>query len=92
MSITVHVPTALRKHTHGAARIDCGASSIAELVGFLGQEFPELRRHICDEEGKLRRFLNVYVNEEDIRFLGGDACRFSDGDEILLIPSIAGGC
>jgi molybdopterin converting factor small subunit len=61
------------------------------LLGQLGQSYPELQRHICDDQGQLRRFLNVYVNEEDIRFLGGSDYRFQDGDEVLLIPSIAGG-
>ena len=90
MGIQIHIPTPLRKHTSGAGRISCNAASLPELLGFLGQSYPELQRHICDEEGRLRRFLNVYVNEEDIRFLGSDY-RFQDGDEVLLIPSIAGG-
>ncbi len=91
MSIQVLIPTPLRKHTSGAGQISCNAASLPELLGVLGQSYPELRRHICDEHGELRRFLNVYVNEEDIRFLGGSDYRFSDGDEVLLIPSIAGG-
>ena len=91
MSIQLFIPTALRKHTSGTGQISCDAGSISELIGFLGQSYPELRRHICDEQGRLRRFLNVYVNEEDIRFLGGSDYRFRDGDEVLLIPSIAGG-
>ncbi len=91
MSIQIHIPTPLRKHTSGAGQISCSAASLPELLGFLGQSYPELQRHICDENGKLRRFLNVYVNEEDIRFLGGSDYRFRDGDDVLLIPSIAGG-
>ena len=91
MGIQVLIPTALRKHTNGAGQIACSAASLSELVGFLGSSYPELQRHICDEQGQLRRFLNVYVNEEDIRFLGGSEYRFRDGDEVLLIPSIAGG-
>ena len=91
MSIQVLIPTPLRKHTSGAGQIACNAGSLPELLGVLGQSYPELQRHICDEQGQLRRFLNVYVNEEDIRFLGGSDYRFHDGDEVLLIPSIAGG-
>ncbi|HKW66740.1 MAG TPA: MoaD/ThiS family protein [Terriglobales bacterium] len=91
MSIQVHIPTPLRKHTSGAGQISSTASSLPELLGQLGQSYPDLQRHICDEQGQLRRFLNVYVNEEDIRFLGGSDYRFRDGDEVLLIPSIAGG-
>jgi sulfur-carrier protein len=92
MSIQVHIPTPLRKHTRGAGQISCNAGSLPELLGQLGQSYPDLQRHICDEQGQLRRFLNIYVNEEDIRFLGGSDYRFQDGDEVLLIPSIAGGC
>ena len=92
MSIDVLIPTALRRHTAGTGKISCTAQSLPELIGFLGNSFPELRAHICDNQGNLRRYLNVYVNEEDIRFLGGSECRFQDGDEVLLIPSIAGGC
>jgi len=92
MSIQVHIPTPLRKHTSGAGQISSNAGSLPELPGQLGQSYPDLQRHICDEQGQLRRFLNVYVNEEDIRFLGGSDYRFRDGDEVLLIPSIAGGC
>ena len=92
MSIQVHIPTPLRKHTSSAGQSSCNAGSLLELLGQLGQSYPDLQRHICDEQGQLRRFLNVYVNEEDIRFLGGSDYRFRDGDEVLLIPSIAGGC
>src|SRR6202166_1381083 len=57
----------------------------------LDQQFPDLKSHLRDEAGEIRRFLNVYVNEEDIRFLGGNKYAFQDGDEVLLVPSIAGG-
>jgi len=57
----------------------------------LDQQFPDLKPHLRDESGEIRRFLNVYVNEEDIRFLGGKTYAFQDGDEVLLVPSIAGG-
>ena len=61
------------------------------IVSALDQQFPDLKAHLRDEAGEVRRFLNVYVNEEDIRFLGGNAYAFQDGDEVLLVPSIAGG-
>lgn len=92
MSITVQIPTALRRHTAGAARFECAASNLNELFSALDQQFPDLKPHLRDEAGQIRRFLNVYVNEEDIRFLGGNSYAFHDGDEILLVPSIAGGC
>lgn len=91
MSITVQIPTALRRHTAGVASISCAATSLPELFSVLDEKFPDLKPHIRDEAGEIRRFLNIYVNEEDIRFLGGPAYAFQDGDEVLLVPSIAGG-
>jgi molybdopterin converting factor small subunit len=91
VAITVQIPSALRRHTAGTAEIQCSASNLGELFAVLDQQFPDLRPHLRDESGQIRRFLNVYVNEEDIRFLGGDKYAFTDGDEILLVPSIAGG-
>lgn len=91
MTITVDIPTALRRHTGGTSRFSCGASNLNELFFALDQQFPELKPHLRDEKGEVRRFLNVYVNEEDIRFLGGPQYSFQDGDEVLLVPSIAGG-
>jgi sulfur-carrier protein len=91
MAITVQIPTALRRHTGGVGKLDCSAANISELFSVLDEKFPQLKPHLRDEAGEIRRFLNVYVNEEDIRFLGGPAYAFQDGDEVLLVPSIAGG-
>ena len=91
MSITVQIPTALRRLTAGTANLTCAAANLGELFSVLDQKFPELKPHLRDENGETRRFLNIYVNEEDIRFLGGPAYVFKDGDEVLLVPSIAGG-
>lgn len=91
MSISVLIPTALRRHTSGAAKFECSAKCLDELFSALDLNFPDLKPHLRDEAGQIRRFLNVYVNEEDIRFLGGNSYAFQDGDEILLVPSIAGG-
>jgi len=91
MAITVQIPTPLRRHTGGTAKVTCSPADVAELFSLLDQQFPELKPHLRDEAGQIRRFLNVYVNEEDIRFLGGTSYRFQDGDEVLLVPSIAGG-
>src|SRR5215468_6606131 len=91
MSITVQIPTALRRHTEGIGKLDCSATNLGELFSVLDEKFPQLKPHLRDEAGEIRRFLNVYVNEEDIRFLGGPGYTFQDGDEILLVPSIAGG-
>lgn len=89
--ITVQIPTALRQHTEGADRLTCSATNLGELFTVLDEKFPSLKPHLRDESGQMRRFLNVYVNEEDIRFLGGPGYAFKEGDEVLLVPSIAGG-
>jgi sulfur-carrier protein len=91
MNITVQIPTALRRHTSGVERITCAATNLGELFSALDQQFPDLKPHLRDDAGQVRRFLNIYVNEEDIRFLGGSTYAFQDGDEVLLVPSIAGG-
>ena len=91
MNISVQIPSALRRHTGGTARVSCAASNLNELFSALAEQFPDLKPHLRDESGQIRRFLNVYVNEEDIRFLGGASYAFKDGDEVLLVPSIAGG-
>jgi sulfur-carrier protein len=91
MTISVQIPTALRRLTAGTGRITCSAANLGDLFAVLDQQFPDLKPHLRDEAGQLRRFLNVYVNEEDIRFLGGNSYAFQEGDEVLLVPSIAGG-
>ena len=91
MSITVQIPTPLRRLTAGTPRVVSSAASLPELFSELDVQFPDLKPHLRDDAGEIRRFLNIYVNEEDIRFLGGPAYSFQEGDEVLLVPSIAGG-
>ncbi len=79
MTITVQIPTALRRLTAGAGRITCSATNLGELFSVLDQQFPDLNPHLRDEAGQIRRFL------------GGNTYAFQDGDEVLLVPSIAGG-
>lgn len=85
------MPTAFVRHTEGLKQLTSAAANLPALLLDMDQHFPALASQIKDESGKLRRFINVYVNDEDIRFLGGDSYNFQDGDEIMLIPSIAGG-
>ena len=92
MAITVQIPTALRRHTDGVGSITCAATNLGDLFSVLDEKFPELKPHLRDDKGQIRRFLNIYVNEEDIRFLGNEKYAFKEGDEVLVIPSIAGGC
>lgn len=90
MNVTVHIPTAFRRHTNGVEKFECAATNLNDVVDTLEQRFPNLKPHLRDQDGKIRRYLNIYVNDEDIRFLGADHL-FSEGDEITLVPSIAGG-
>ena len=86
------LPTALARHTEGQKSFASDARDLQGLLDDLDTRFPALAQNVKDASGKLRRFINVYVNDEDIRFLGGDSHPFADGDEVMLIPSIAGGC
>ncbi len=92
MPITIEIPTAFRRFTDGAPKVDCTAATVADALNTLTTRFPNLSRHVRDDSGQIRQFLNVYLNEEDIRFLGGESCALKDGDRVLLVPSIAGGC
>ena len=91
MAVTIEIPTAFRRFTDGASKVDSGATTVAEALNELVTKFPALSRHVRDEQGQIRQFLNVYLNEEDIRFLSGEASTLKDGDKLLLVPSIAGG-
>lgn len=91
MPVTVHIPAALRKFTGGAQSVELVAASLHSLLDDLAVRFPDISRHLRDDNGGLRRFLNIYVNDEDIRFLGSATYQFRDGDDVLLVPSIAGG-
>ena len=92
MAVRVLLPNAFQKHTNGERELRSEAAHLPELITDIETTFPALKTHLRGEDGQVRRFINFYVNEEDIRFLGNDAYRFQDGDEVLVIPSIAGGC
>ena len=89
--IKVRIPTPLRPLTKGQGEVDTQAGTIVEMIDTLNVSHPGIKDRLCDDTGELRRFVNIYVNEEDIRFLGGANYAFQDGDEVLLVPSIAGG-
>ena len=91
MSIKVRIPTPLQKMTQNKAELELNGSNIRELIDDLERNFPGIKERICDEKGKIRRFINIYVNEEDVRFLQQDKTALKDGDEVSIIPAIAGG-
>lgn len=91
MPVRVRIPTPLRAVTKGAAEIHAQADTIADLIDDLERQFPGLRERLMEEGGELRRFINVYVNQEDIRFLQGKGTTLKDGDEVSIVPAIAGG-
>ncbi len=91
MSVTIEIPTAFRRFTDGTPSFACSAKTVAEALRILTTQFPGLSKHVRDDQGQIRQFLNVYLNDEDIRFLGGEECTVKEGDKVLLVPSIAGG-
>jgi sulfur-carrier protein len=91
MTVKVLIPTPLQKLTHDQAAIECEGGSIAELIETLEQSFPGIKARLCDDQGQLRRFINFYVNSEDIRFLDGQNTVLNAGDEVSIVPAVAGG-
>jgi molybdopterin converting factor small subunit len=91
MSIKVLIPTPLQQLTKNQAIVECNGKSVQEIIDALEVEFSGFKARICDEKGVLRRFVNFYVNSEDIRFLQGANTVLKDGDEVSIIPAIAGG-
>ncbi len=89
--IRVRVPTPLRPMTGGKSEIEMEGQTVAQLIENLGAAHPGLKERLYDEKGEVRRFINIYVNEEDIRFLTGTDTPLKDGDEVSIIPAIAGG-
>ena len=89
--IKVRIPTPLRPLTKGQGEVEAQAKNIAEMIETLNASYPGIKDRLCDETGELRRFVNMYVNEEDIRFLKGKESSLKDGDEVSIVPAIAGG-
>ena len=91
MAITVRIPTPLQRLTNGQGEVSCEGKTVTELLQDLERRHPGVKERICEQDGTLRRFVNVFVNEEDIRFLQGGQTAVKDGDEVSIIPAIAGG-
>ncbi len=88
---SVRIPTPLRKLTAEKDEVSVSAANVGELIETLESQFPGIKNRLCDESGNLRRFINLYVNNEDIRFLNGKETSLKEGDVVSIIPAIAGG-
>ena len=91
MAIKVRIPTPLMKLTDNQSEVSAEGETISEIINNLENQFNGIKDRICEENGSPRRFINIYINEEDIRFLEGEMTSVKDGDEISIIPAIAGG-
>lgn len=87
----IHIPTPLRQYADKNSSVEVSASSVGEALSNLVAKHPDLRRHLYTDEGKLRAFVNVYLNDEDVRYLKKEATALKDSDTISIVPSIAGG-
>ncbi|MBI4496993.1 MAG: MoaD/ThiS family protein [Chloroflexi bacterium] len=91
MAVTVRIPTPLRAIVRGQEAVQLAGSSLADAIAELEQQYPGIRERLCDETGELRRFVNIYVNGEDVRFLNGLSTSLKSGDEVSIVPAVAGG-
>lgn len=91
MAISVNVPTPLRKLTDNQAEVEIKATSVEELIENLENDHAGIKEKLLDESGDIRRYVNIFVNDEDIRFLEGKETELKDGDNVSIVPSIAGG-
>lgn len=89
--IKVRIPTPLRPMTGGKSEVEIAGNTVSEIIDNLGSAHPGIKERVYDEQGEVRRFINIYVNQEDIRFLTGKETPLKDGDEVSIIPAIAGG-
>ena len=90
MPIKVRIPTPLQKLTNGKPEVECSAKNVTELVDALEKDYPGIKDRLS-EGGKVRRFINIYVNDEDIRFMNKEDTTLKDGDNVSIVPAIAGG-
>jgi len=91
MSKTVRIPTPLRKLTNNEELVEVNGSTVGEIITELQNRYPGFQERLLDEKGQIRRFVNIYVNEEDVRFLENQDTALKEGDEVSIIPAIAGG-
>ena len=90
MSVKINIPTPMRQHTEGKATVEIGGTTVQGVLDDLGRKYPGVSQRLFDN-GQLRRFINVYLNDEDIRYLDNLNTAVKDGDELNIIPAVAGG-
>lgn len=91
MAVEVRIPTILRKYTGGERAVEAKGDTVGELLGDLDERWPGISTQLFNEDGSLHRFVNVYLNDEDIRFLGSLGAKVDDGDVVAILPAVAGG-
>jgi len=91
MAVTVKLPTILRKHASGEARVGADGATLSEVLADLETHYPGITKNVLAEDGGLHRFINVYVNDEDVRYLGSLETEVTDGDTVSILPAVAGG-
>jgi len=91
VTVTVKLPTILRKHAGGEAKVDADGATLRELLANLETSYPGITKNVLADDGGLHRFINVYVNDEDVRYLGSLETELTDGDTVSLLPAVAGG-
>ena len=91
MSVTVKLPTILRNHAGGEARVAADGATLAEVLKDLESRYPGITKNVVSDDGGLHRFINVYVNDEDVRYLGSLETAVADGDVVSILPAVAGG-
>ena len=91
MSVTIRIPTPLRSVTNGVDKVEVEGNTLSEAIDALEIQFPGVQERLLDETGELRHFVNIYVNGEDVRFLDGLGTSIKSGDEVSVVPAVAGG-
>lgn len=91
MAVSVKIPTPLRRLTNQESTVSAAGGDVAAMIESLEGSFPGIKARLCDDDGDLRHFVNIYINGEDIRYIDGTSTELSDGDEVSIVPAVAGG-
>lgn len=92
MAVTVHVTSVIQQSVNGQREFQAQGGTVGELIDNIERDYPGFAHNIMDEDGELRRFVNIYLNDEDVRYLGGKETAIKDGDTVSFLPALAGGC